>query len=166
MATATATQTPELAKQQLSTWITLFYISLPSLHDYDLNVQQTFRQISLFDSGSFNRNDVVKLDRNGNAMFALISKIVSSKAIIGNTLRVPPFETWISQHFDEELYSRQFNTAMLGCVQTDATLLTNNSQHCCVDCMWLLRVLLHVVGCCFVLLRKVWNRSNFSVNNF
>ena len=28
-----------------------------------------------------------------------------------------------------------------------------------------LHTLLHVVGCCCVLLRKVWNRSNFSANN-
>ena len=43
-------------------------------------------------------------------------------------------------------------------VQTDATLL---DVTCCVR----LQTLLHVVGCCCVLLRKVWNRSNFSANN-
>ena len=51
-------------------------------------------------------------------------------------------------------------------MQTDAFLLANNSQHCCM---------LHVVSvctpCCMlldvncVLLRKVQNRSNFSANN-
>ena len=46
----------------------------------------------------------------------------------------------------------------LGCVQTDATLLN-------VTCWVRLHTLLHVVGCCYVLLRKVWNRSNFSANN-
>ena len=35
-----------------------------------------------------------------------------------------------------------------------------------VTCCFLLHTLLHVVGCCCVLLRKVWNRSNFSANNF
>ena len=44
-------------------------------------------------------------------------------------------------------------------MQTDATLL---DVTCCVP----LHILLHVVGCCCVLLRKVWNRSNFSANNF
>ena len=34
-----------------------------------------------------------------------------------------------------------------------------------VTCCVRLHILLHVVGCCCVLLRKVWNRSNFSVNN-
>ena len=56
---------------------------------------------------------------------------------------------------------------MWGCVQTDATLLTNNSQHCwmlhvasvCTPCCMLLD------RCCCVLLCKVWNRSNFSANN-
>ena len=33
---------------------------------------------------------------------------------------------------------------------------------CCVR----LHTLLHVIGCCCVLLRKVWNRSNFSINNY
>ena len=47
----------------------------------------------------------------------------------------------------------------LGCVQTDATLLD-------VTCCVCLHTLLHVVGCGCVLLRKVWNRSNFSANNF
>ena len=46
----------------------------------------------------------------------------------------------------------------LCCVQTDATLLN-------VTCWVRLHTLLHVVGCCYVLLRKVWNRSNFSANN-
>jgi len=42
------------------------------------------------------------------------------------------------------------------------TLLANNSQNC-----WMLHVasvqhtLLHVFACCWELLRKVWNRSNF-----
>ena len=43
-------------------------------------------------------------------------------------------------------------------VQTGATLL---DVTCCVR----LHTLLRVVGCCGVLLRKVWNRSNFSANN-
>ena len=34
-----------------------------------------------------------------------------------------------------------------------------------VKCCARLHTLLHVVGCCCVLLRKVWNRSNFSANN-
>ena len=34
-----------------------------------------------------------------------------------------------------------------------------------VTCCVRLHSLLHVVGCCCVLLRKVWNRSNFSANN-
>ena len=38
-------------------------------------------------------------------------------------------------------------------VQTDATLLN-------VTCCFRLHTLLHVVGCCWVLLRKVWNHSN------
>ena len=44
---------------------------------------------------------------------------------------------------------------MLGCVQMDATLLTNNSQHCWMlhECVRL-HTLLHVVGCCCVLLRE------------
>ena len=42
----------------------------------------------------------------------------------------------------------------LSCVQTDATLLD-------VTCWVRLHTLLHFVGCCCVLLRKVWNLSNF-----
>ena len=34
-----------------------------------------------------------------------------------------------------------------------------------VTCCVCLHTLLHVVGCCCVLLRKVWARSNFSANN-
>ena len=34
-----------------------------------------------------------------------------------------------------------------------------------VTCCVRLHTLLHVVGCCCVLLPKVWNRSNFSANN-
>ena len=34
-----------------------------------------------------------------------------------------------------------------------------------VTCCVRLHTVLHVVGCCCVLLRKVWNRSNFSANN-
>ena len=34
-----------------------------------------------------------------------------------------------------------------------------------VTCCVCLHTLLHVVGCCCVLSRKVWNRSNFSANN-
>ena len=36
-----------------------------------------------------------------------------------------------------------------------------------LDVTWCVRLhtLLHVVGCCCVLLRKFWNRSNFSANN-
>ena len=34
-----------------------------------------------------------------------------------------------------------------------------------VTCCVRLHTLLHVVGCCCVLLRKVWNRSNFSADN-
>ena len=34
-----------------------------------------------------------------------------------------------------------------------------------VTCCVRLHTLLHVVGCCCVLLHKVWNRSNFSANN-
>ena len=62
-------------------------------------------------------------------------------------------------------------------MQTDATMLANNSQHC-----WMLHVTqtqqcwpttLNIVGCymlcpfahCCMLLRKVWNRSNFWANN-
>ena len=48
-------------------------------------------------------------------------------------------------------------------MQTDATLLSSDSQH-----SWVLHVashtMLHVVACCCVL-RKVWNRSNFWANN-
>ena len=47
---------------------------------------------------------------------------------------------------------------VLSPVQTGATLL---DVTCCVR----LHSLLHVVGCCCVLLRKVWNRSNFSAND-
>ena len=52
-------------------------------------------------------------------------------------------------------------------MQTGSTLLANNPKLC-----WILRVapvctpccmLLGVVGCCWELLRKVWNRSNFSL---
>ena len=45
------------------------------------------------------------------------------------------------------------------CVQTHATLLTNNSQH-----YWMLHVLSVCTFCC-MLLRKVWNWSNFWANN-
>ena len=44
-------------------------------------------------------------------------------------------------------------------MQTDATLLANNFQHC-----WMLHVASVCTPCC-ALLRKVWNRSNFSANN-
>ena len=45
-----------------------------------------------------------------------------------------------------------------GTVQTDATLL---DVTCCVR----LHILLYVLGCCCVLMRKVWNWSKFSANN-
>ena len=45
-------------------------------------------------------------------------------------------------------------------VQTDATLLVNNSQHC-----WMLHVasrpFAHPLSCCWKLLHKVRDRSNF-----
>ena len=123
-------QTPELAKQQLCTWITL------SVHFFTVSAllrresAADFWHISLFISRAVNTNDVVKLDQNGNVIFALISKIVSWRAIVGNTHRVPPFETWISQHFDKVLNSLQFNTAMLvirawRCLYSSALTLVN-----------------------------------------
>ena len=47
------------------------------------------------------------------------------------------------------------------------TLLASNSQYCWMlhACCVRLHTLLHVVGCCCVLLRKVWNWSDFSANN-
>ena len=61
-------------------------------------------------------------------------------------------------------------TRTLSPVQTDGTLLANNSQRC-----WMLHVafvckmnecmLLYVAACCWELLRKVWNRSNSWANN-
>ena len=42
---------------------------------------------------------------------------------------------------------------------------TPNIVGCYISCCVPLHTLLHVVGCCCVLLRKVWNRSNFSANN-
>ena len=53
--------------------------------------------------------------------------------------------------------------SFLSPVQTDATLLANYSQHC-----WMLHVASVCTPCCtscWMLLRKVWNRSNFSANN-
>ena len=47
----------------------------------------------------------------------------------------------------------------LGPVQTDATLFATSSQHC-----WMLHVASVCAPCC-MLLRKVWNWSNFSANN-
>ena len=45
----------------------------------------------------------------------------------------------------------------------DATLLVNNSQHCWIStCCICLHMLLHVVECCWELLRKVSNRSNLN----
>ena len=44
-------------------------------------------------------------------------------------------------------------------MQTDVTLLANNSQHC-----WMLHVKSVCRPCC-MLLRKVWNQSNFSAIN-
>ena len=38
------------------------------------------------------------------------------------------------------------------------------THHCIVGC-YMLRPFAHPVACCCVLLRKVWNRSNFSANN-
>ena len=55
--------------------------------------------------------------------------------------------------------SNTFIHFLLSPVQTDATLL---DVTCCVR----LHTVFHVVGCCCVLLREVWNRSNFSANNF
>ena len=54
--------------------------------------------------------------------------------------------------------SNTFIHFLLSPVQTDATLLD-------VTCYVRLHTLFHVVGCCCVLLREVWNRSNFSANN-
>ena len=54
--------------------------------------------------------------------------------------------------------SNTFIHFLLSAVQTDATLLD-------VTCYVRLHTLFHVVGCCCVLLREVWNRSNFSANN-
>ena len=47
----------------------------------------------------------------------------------------------------------------LGPVQTDATLFATSSQHC-----WMSHVASVCTPCC-MLLRKVWNWSNFSANN-
>ena len=44
-------------------------------------------------------------------------------------------------------------------MQTDATLLANNSQNC-----WMLHLVSVCTPCCMSL-RKVWYRSNFSANN-
>ena len=54
--------------------------------------------------------------------------------------------------------SNTFIHFLLSPVQTDATLLD-------VTCYVRLHTLFLVVGCCCVLLREVWNRSNFSANN-
>ena len=48
---------------------------------------------------------------------------------------------------------RLLAVTVIGPVQTDVTLLANNSQHCCVR----LHTLLYVVGCCCVLLSKICN---------
>ena len=60
-------------------------------------------------------------------------------------------------------------TRTLSPVQTDATLLANNSQrwwmlHVAFECKqcWML---LYVAVCCWELFRKVWNRSNSWANN-
>ena len=52
-----------------------------------------------------------------------------------------------------------FGHQTLSPMQTDATMLANNSQHC-----WMLHVVSVCTPCC-MLLRKVWNRSNFWANN-
>ena len=60
-------------------------------------------------------------------------------------------------------------TRTLSPVQTDGTLLANNSPRCwmlhvafvCKQCL----MLFYVAACCWELLRKVWNRSNSSANN-
>ena len=46
--------------------------------------------------------------------------------------------------------------------QTDVTLLPTTPN--IVGC-YMLRPFAHPVACCWMLLRKVWNRSNFSANN-
>ena len=52
----------------------------------------------------------------------------------------------------------------------DGKAACKRTQHCwpttpnIVEC-YMLRPLAHPVACCCVLLRKVWNRSNFSANN-
>ena len=52
-----------------------------------------------------------------------------------------------------------FGHQTLSPMQTDATMLANNPQHC-----WMLHVVSVCTPCC-MLLRKVWNRSNFWANN-
>ena len=64
-----------------------------------------------------------------------------------------------SRHDAWPNYADFCSSGDLGCVQTDATLLTNNSQHC-----WMLHVASVCTPCC-MLLRKVWNQSNFSAKN-
>ena len=75
------------------------------------------------------------------------------------------FLNMISDHFDVPRFALNqkdkinLTRGILSPVQTDATLLANNSQHC-----WMLHVA-SVCTPCYMLLRKVWNRSNFSANN-
>ena len=56
------------------------------------------------------------------------------------------------------MYEQDFNSIFLSNVQTDATLLTNNSKHCWIknanNCVRL-HTLWHVFACCWELLRKV-----------
>ena len=56
------------------------------------------------------------------------------------------------------MYEQDLNSVFLRNVQTDATLLANNSKHCWIKnvtyCVRL-HILLNVVACCWELLRKV-----------
>ena len=54
---------------------------------------------------------------------------------------------------------QQLSTLLDVTCYTDATMLANKSQHC-----WMLHVVSVCTPCC-MLLRKVWNRSNFWANN-
>ena len=56
------------------------------------------------------------------------------------------------------MYEQDLNSVFLRNVQTDATLLANNSKHCWIKnvtyCVRL-HTLLNVVACCWELLRKL-----------
>ena len=87
-------------------------------------------------------NNSLKLNTTKKSLIYFIKRVVHNSI------------TWPTTPFSHHMVRLRANERNI----VDQQLPTLLDVTCCVC----LHTLLHVVGCCCVLLRKVWNRSNFS----